>query len=449
MRLLLVAEDPSINGGIPLYAVPVAEELVRRGWEVDYLFGGGYTGRYDWRLRAHWTTFECSGVHYHGLVNARSIGVNSGHPLLDVDSEDVRLIEQRGRKLGPSVVHVHSLLGMPVRALEGLSEAAPVVLSVHDFGLICQRRVLVQRDRSVCTTYTDQVDCPSCLDRVDTMRYRMRARLAATLGGAPLRAVHRLERATGHDASVTVSDGESETDAVAPYRARLERSVGIVNARAARVLAVSRAVRQILIEVGVRPDLVEVVHIGSGSAAALRKLPLPSSAGAPVTFLYLGGLAENKGAHVLMDALSRLPESPPVLIAGRGNDRYEAHLRERAPASVTFLGPYEQADLPNILGRADVVVAPTVGPDTSPQTVLEALAAGRPVVGSRIGGIPDFVEDGVNGKLFEPGDAGKLAELIHELSEPARVEMLAGRVEAPRSLKEHVNDLEALYADLR
>ena len=62
--------------------------------------------------------------------------------------------------------------------------------------------------------------------------------------------------------------------------------------------------------------------------------------------------------------------------------------------------------------RASVVVVPSIWPEPCPTVALEAMACGRPVVGSRIGGIPDLVEDGHSGLLVEPGDPVSLADAL-------------------------------------
>ena len=453
MRLLMIAEDPAMReGGIPRYAVPVAEALARRGHHVEYAFSGGYTGHYDWRFKRRWESDERDGVRYHCLVNPRNIGVTMGHPDVDVECDDTRWISGLADSVRPDVVHIHSLLGIPFEAIARLAERAPVVLSFHDFGLVCQRRVLVQPDGTESRTYPTQVECPTCVDVVDPRRYRLRARLRRTPGSIGMRLVHALERGTGYDAAVSrrqTATGPAPEATVARYRRRLAAGVAVVNRHVTRALAVSAAVREVLLGVGVEPALVDVVHIGSGSADRLSRLPLPSRESGTVTFMYLGSLGRNKGAHVLLEAAALLDPPPRLVVAGVAHEpAYREQLHALAPPSTEWRGPFGSAELPRLLAEADVVVALSVGPDTSPQVVLEALAAGRPVVGSRIGGIPDFVHDGVNGRLFEPGNAADLAAVLRELADPAVVARLAGEARREKSVEDHADELDRLYADV-
>ena len=196
---------------------------------------------------------------------------------------------------------------------------------------------------------------------------------------------------------------------VAAYRARLQTGVAIVNEHVSSVLAVSRSVRDVLVECQVRPELVRVMHIGSGSADRLSRMPLPlDNGGQTVSLLYLGGYLPVKGRAVNRGASTSRQRCAPsvrrrgirVVRGGGAKTGGEQRSVSWALSTRRIAGP---------AANADVVVAPAMGPDTSPQAVLEALAAGRPVVGSAIGGIPDFVLDGINGRLFSAGDCDGLA----------------------------------------
>jgi len=461
MRIAMLAEDPRIVGGIPRYAVPLGEALTRRGAEVHYLWAGGFSGRYDLHFKRRWQSSRANGLTYHGLINPGSFGMNFGQPELDVASPDSKYIRRRIEGIAPDVIHIHSFLGFPTELLEHLASIAPVFISVHEFGLICQRRVLVQRGGAQCRTFATQTDCWTCVGTTRPgwgpwarMKFRLRHRQWARRIKVVVDPLIRLRlwpaiRFIGGQASA--GDSPSfEIDATresltARYAARLDASLAAVNRHASRVLAVSSNVRDIMLEAGVDEHLVDVLHIGSASASRLSPTPLPCANGADPVLLFLGGLVPGKGAHVLVDAVASLRRPPRVIIAGHLLDsEYGRQLQGKATDTVEFFGPYSPADLPNLLACADVVVAPATGPDTSPQTVLEALAAGRPVIGSRIGGIPDFVHDGVNGLLFDAGDASALRAILEHL-DANYVMRLANHIQPPKALGGHADELLSMY----
>jgi glycosyltransferase involved in cell wall biosynthesis len=461
MRILQISEDPNVVGGIPRYTVPLARHLSERGHDLQYISSGGYLGRYDLSMRRRWETKVQGGVRYHLLINAKSVGIHSGRPELDVENPDVDLIAARAREVRPDVIHVHSLLAIPAGVLPKLAAIAPTVLSVHDYALMCQRRTLVQRTEQLCTTYPTQVDCPWCIDTVSPAKYRLRARLQRTPGEVGLKAVHAAERLLRRDLDVNTDlpdtpppsasangHGPIRVDGQEAFQRRLSDNVRFTNEHVARVLAVSHSVRDICLDVGIAPERVEVMHIGSASAERYTPMPLPSASGEPVTFMFMGGFIPFKGPHVLVEALARMERRPRVLIVGGGYEWYERELREKAPPDVEFRGPYKPTEQADLLAQADVVIAPAVGPDPGPQVVLEALAAGRPVLGSRIGGIPDFVQDGVNGRTFTSEDPDDLARVLMEMDNADYVAQLAQNARLPKRVSEHVSELEDLYGEL-
>ena len=137
--------------------------------------------------------------------------------------------------------------------------------------------------------------------------------------------------------------------------------------------------------------------------------------------LALGRLVEKKGFTHLVEAAAGLPDVH-VVIAGQGDLR-EALLRQARAcgAAVCFPGNLERDLMARALAAADVVAIPSVvdsagNVDGLPNTLLEALAAGRPVVSSRVAGIPDVVRDGENGLLVPQKDAAALRAALLRLA---------------------------------
>jgi glycosyltransferase involved in cell wall biosynthesis len=80
-----------------------------------------------------------------------------------------------------------------------------------------------------------------------------------------------------------------------------------------------------------------------------------------------------------------------------------------------FIGWQSQSELPTWLRLADIVVMPTIAQEGLGRTTVEAMAVGRPVIASRIGGLPYTVQDGVTGRLFEAGNSDELCLRLNEL----------------------------------
>ncbi len=142
--------------------------------------------------------------------------------------------------------------------------------------------------------------------------------------------------------------------------------------------------------------------------------------------LAVGRLVYKKGFDVLIEALPALAARVPgahVVIVGEGPLAGELEQRARANGAADrlhLIGPAPHVELPCYYGAADVVAVPSVhGPagnvDGLPNTLLEALASGSPVVASRVAGIPDVLRHDDNGLLFPEADAGALAGVLAQL----------------------------------
>jgi glycosyltransferase involved in cell wall biosynthesis len=200
-----------------------------------------------------------------------------------------------------------------------------------------------------------------------------------------------------------------------------------------------------------------VVAISSYTAAELRELadvPIevipyttalpdppsaPRSSSGPATVLFVGRLVERKGVPYLIEAMSLLRDrSIRLVIVGEGPERATlegAARRLEIADHVEFRGKISAAELQAAYAQAAAFVLPSVFDargDTEGLGVvaLEAMNHGTPVVASRIGGIPDVVEDGVSGLLVPPGDAAALAAALRRvIDEPGLARKLgeAGR----------------------
>ena len=163
-----------------------------------------------------------------------------------------------------------------------------------------------------------------------------------------------------------------------------------------------------------------------------RAHPTPHSG---LRLLFVGRLVERKGVHILLDALARLPEEPPVYleVVGDGPEREPLEHRARAlgvDGRVSFRGYLPNEALEDSLLRCDALVLPAIRDSKGDVeglgvVLLEAMGFGHPVIASNSGGIVDIVRPGENGLLVPPGDPAALAAAIETLArDPALVRRL-------------------------
>jgi len=248
--------------------------------------------------------------------------------------------------------------------------------------------------------------------------------------------------------------GERTTTA---YARRRQAMVDALN-QCDRVHAVSRFVARTYERMGVRADLIETITIGTDMGDLARRNPqalrhAPAAPDAPVGVVFIGYNNRAKGLDLLLEALER--SDPGVLarvhlrVHALGIDSIAGRIRrlEARLARLTVSGEYAREDVPWLVGDADLGVVPSVWWDNGPQTVLEMLACGVPVLGANLGGIPDFIEPGVNGLLFDGNDTNDLCAQLRRvvLDHELRVRLRAG-IRQIKSMVEHAGEIESLYA---
>jgi glycosyltransferase involved in cell wall biosynthesis len=128
-------------------------------------------------------------------------------------------------------------------------------------------------------------------------------------------------------------------------------------------------------------------------------------------FVYAGRLAPEKGLATLVRAVALSRQR--LVVAGSGPDEAALrHLADELGADVIFAGHLDKPALKRLIGEARALVLPSEWYENAPVSVLEAYALGRPVIGTRIGGIPELVIDNETGVLVQPGSVAMLAEAL-------------------------------------
>jgi len=230
---------------------------------------------------------------------------------------------------------------------------------------------------------------------------------------------------------------------------------------ASRIVAVSEAVAGWIRDEGLG-DRVSVVHNGvdvpdriDDSVTARAGLGLPTE-GLMVGFL--GGMAVHKGVSDLVAAAEHALRSIPdlhVVLATYGPAAEIDAVRRRIAASPKtdhfhLIPPVD--DIFRLLAAVDVVAFSSIWPDSLPRVIMEAMAAARPVIATRTGGVPEMVVDGGTGFMVEPGAAEALGDRIVELARSAEIRRRLGSAAADRarsqfSVSTHVDRLERILSE--
>ncbi|MGI9125968.1 MAG: glycosyltransferase family 4 protein [Mycobacterium sp.] len=405
MRILLLAQFlPPVSGGEERHVWNLSRELARRGHQVTLV---GFANEED--SPAGETVQD--GVR---VVRVRTAA--SRLPVLYSDPArphalplpDPVVTRAIGRELdagGFDVVHAHnwivnSALGPAARA------GVPLVMTLHDYSHICVTKRLMEFGRNRCPGPSPR-RCLPCAS----------AHYGAANGAVTLaaNAWSARRRARGIAQVAAVSSAVAEA----------------VDIPAGRWLHKASLHAQVI--PNFIPDEIIVGEI------------TPPQPDAPL--LFAGDLSRDKGVGVLLEAYAQLAGPPPLLLAGRSTEEWEF------PPGATWLGPLPHAELVGLFRSARAVIVPSVWADPCPTVVLEAMAAGRPVIGAASGGIVDMVVDGETGLLVAPGDARALAGAMAILLEDPGTGVafgLAGWHRARQfTVSAVVSRLEAMYREAR
>lgn len=306
----------------------------------------------------------------------------------------------------PDIVHCHNIYHQLTPSIIRAAKRrnVPVVLTLHDY-------------KPVCPSYTRLADgkvCSACLDGhfVNVLRHRC---ADGSLGKSALLFAEAVVQ-------------------------RLLRSYEQVD----KFIAPSRFMRDSVTGYRFPAGQVDVIYNGIDCRT------VEASGKDDGYALYLGRLSAEKGVETLLAAQAEIADTVPLVIAGTGP--LEQDLRSRYPKA-HFLGYVSGEALSETIRNAAVIVIPSEWYENCPMSVLEAMAYGKPVIASDIGGIPELVRHGETGLLYPAGDAGTLKSHLLTMMKDPDVRKTYGAnarrtAETSFSLDQHNAELLRLYQNV-
>ncbi len=380
MKILLVNKFHYRKGGAETYYLTVGSELERMGHEVAY-----FSMKHSNNLPCKWDKYFVTQREYNDVKNPLS-AVRDGIALI-YSPEAKRNFQALCEEFRPDVVHlnnIHRQITLSILDAPYLKEHhVPVFYTAHDYVTVCPGYLMLDGEGRVCDACLEDGKYRHCIENRCVKGSRAKSALAAL------------------EASFNSSHHSNE--------------------RIDRVIAPSRFMRSKLIEGGWPEGKVEALQNFADDAILARA----SGVADDVTdrespyLLFFGRLSAEKGVDVLLRAFDAaapsLPRDMRLIVVGDGPDAAEfrdlAVSLDSAPR-IEFAG-YQTGDaLQTYVERASLAIASSRWRENMPYSIVEAFAAGTPVVGTRIGGIPELVTDGVTGFACEPGDVATMADAM-------------------------------------
>ena len=360
MRIILSNKFYYRRGGDCIYMLNLEQLLKRHGHDVA-VFAMDYPENLDTPWRKYFPQ-------------------NMGKPMAFTRPFGSREVRRKFNELmddfRPDVVHlnnVHTQLS-PVMAELAHGRGVRVVWTLHDYKLLCPRYDCLRGGKDVCEL---------CFggDKRPCMAYRCMkgSRLASWIG---------------------------YKEAVAWSRERLEACTDLF-------VCPSRFMAGKMAEGGFRRDKLRVL-CNFIDTAKCRKDDYSRGD----YYCYVGRLSHEKGVATLIEAAARLPYRLKVVGGGPMDEELKIK-NEELGGNVEFLGFKQWEDIKEIVGRARFAVVPSEWYENNPLSVIEAECLGTPVLGARIGGIPELLGEGASGMTFESGNAADLQAKIEAMHHAA------------------------------
>jgi glycosyltransferase involved in cell wall biosynthesis len=360
MRILLINSYHYRKGGADAVYFNTARLLEQNGHEVfffstknnenvPYKFEGYFANNFDYR--------EMSFVKK--ILAIKSFFYNE-----DTSAKLLRFINE----IKPELIHIHLFMG-------GLSSSIltvikkkdiPVLHSVHDYRLICPAYLFIDGNNKVCE---------KCVD------------------GFYLHCI--INKCSGNNLS---QSSILATDAY--FRKYFVKPINYID----HFIFVSKFIQNKHIEFNSKFE---------AKASVLYNFNPEINSIVPCHkkgnyFLYFGRISREKGIITLIQAASRAELSLKIVGTGPMYDQ----LKEEKSENVEFLGYKTGEELWSLIRNASFIVVPSEWYENNPLTIVEAYSFGKPVIGARIGGIPEIVEENITGYLFDPGNISALVNIL-------------------------------------
>jgi glycosyltransferase involved in cell wall biosynthesis len=462
------------GGGVHVYQNNIATELSLRGYQIHCVNSGWY---YDFHKKPYLKTVTSENLIIHNIVNSPIIApsfLNFATPEAEISNPELESIfSELLQRINPDIVHFNNIEGFTANCIRlAKSFGAKAIYSLHNYHTLCPQVALVHQEKSVCIDFEQGTRCLNCIippNRKTTKFLRFAEHKASRIPGGTnvlnlaRTTLQRFKRAPYTNASTPSRTKNSQPIGITSkiqasnYANRRKAMLDALNS-CDTVLAVSDFVRSLFIEYGVHSDKIITNHIGTlygeinfWSYPTLETENSNNNSGL-TRLVFLGLTSHLKGLGFFLDTLLTLPpniqKSIELYVYARGlkKEKERLDLAKEVLSKVETRNGYSYKHIPSLLAGKDYGIVPPLWWDNAPQVVMEMLAWRIPIIGSRAGGIPDFVVHEKNGLLFDMGNKEQLREcLIRVVNEPMLQKRLRQNIVPPKSLKMHADELEKIY----
>jgi glycosyltransferase involved in cell wall biosynthesis len=372
-RLLIVSNlfPPYAKGGAEIVAYQQCLMLKKIGYEIK-VFAGMWENKIKrFCIKKEKREFEITRINLHDIdFDRNSINFEKK----EVQNEFSKLLYE----FAPDMVHFHNIYSLCLKIIDECHYMKiPTLMTLHDYWFICFKNILITDERSVCNKKS--INCHFC----EEIYFN--------------------------------NDGDIKT--LSERNRIFMQHLNLIDL----VISPSHYLIKRFVDCGLLSSKAIVINNGIDVS---RFKYIKKSVSKKIRFGYIGQIIEHKGIEELLFSFSLLPKEErkrvSLLIVGSGEkvfvDHYQKLTKElKLIDLVTFAGKVANTHIPKLLSNIDFLIVPSVWPENSPVTIMEAFASGTPVLASDIGGIPELVKHGINGYLHKHDESKSLSENIKKV----------------------------------
>jgi glycosyltransferase involved in cell wall biosynthesis len=439
MRILQVVHSfiPYTMAGTEIYSYKLSKELARRH-EIFIFFRINDTKKHEYHLKHQ--RFESLETY---TINNTFKSCASFHDTYRNNIIDTKFGELLDR-IKPDIVHIQHLLFLSHGIIDEIKKRKiPVLYTLHDYWLICYRGQLIKRDLTICSR-NSILECRDCLKYLLSIRKYSMYFYRIFKKSLPSFLFELIKKSYFNLANTRASNRIEE----------FQKSTKEILSKIDLFIAPSNFIKNKFIDRGFPEHKI----LYSPNGYDYRNFLSPSKSESKILrFGYIGTLLPTKGLNILISAFREVKyKNVELSIYGKlfpysGFEYYPNLFKKmiKKDNRIKYKGEYDNKDICKILADIDILIVPSIWLENAPLVIQEAFMSKTPVIASRIGGIPELINDGINGLLFNPGNADDLQKKIeYIIDNPDVIEKFRENMPEVKSIEDNAREMEGIYNSL-
>jgi len=438
---------PFWHGGMVIYQIDLMKELQNLGYDIGFFAAG----RYDFRRRPYLARTKINDIKTIEMVNSPNLYDPYCYRSNPQDHCRNSVIEDIVKEIikteQPRLVHLHDLRMQSASIIEVIKKfGLPIIKTIHNYWDLCPKDDMLYDNSESCNNFNNGEKCPHCLENycesemshITRLKVTMQSKFLTSTIGALL---HLKKTLIPHRTKKKIIPLGFSPES---YKERREYFIKMLNL-CDIVHTTSNYCSEKLKRYGIKREVIRVIPLSVRLLSQIKPKPL-FQIHYPINFGYRGAIHMKKGIHILLRAYSQLAQDKCKLIIYGDGDNNLLKEYSTGNLNIEFRGHHTSAQIQKSVKDIDVGVVPSIWEEPFGIVGLEYLNARIPVIGSKIGGIAEWLKDGENGFLFTPSDVDQLAAIMRKfIDDPELIRKIQVKMKPWKTIGVHAKEISDLY----